>query len=78
MGAFLTELFPTRIRGSGQGFCYNIGKVIAALFPLMIGMLGQNVPLGLGIGVFSAVSYGIVIVAALSLPETRGKQLQAR
>jgi MFS family permease len=27
MGAFLTELFPTRIRGSGQGFCYNIGKV---------------------------------------------------
>ncbi|MDD2135206.1 MFS transporter [Pseudomonas kurunegalensis] len=78
MGAFLTELFPTRIRGSGQGFCYNIGKVIAALFPLLIGMLGQNVPLGLGIGVFSAVSYGIVIVAALSLPETRGKQLKAR
>ena len=29
MGAFLTELFPTRIRGSGQGFFYNIGKVIA-------------------------------------------------
>ncbi|MFB1630675.1 MFS transporter [Pseudomonas sp. AP-1] len=78
MGAFLTELFPTRIRGSGQGFCYNIGKVIAALFPLMIGMLGQKVPLGLGIGVFSAVSYGVVILAALSLPETRGKQLQAR
>ncbi|HGY2299869.1 TPA: MFS transporter [Pseudomonas putida] len=78
MGAFLTELFPTRIRGSGQGFCYNIGKVIAALFPLLIGMLGQNVPLGVGIGVFSAVSYGIVILAALSLPETRGKQLQAR
>lgn len=78
MGAFLTELFPTRIRGSGQGFCYNIGKVIAALFPLLIGVLGQKVPLGLGIGVFSAVSYGVVIVAALSLPETRGKQLQAR
>jgi len=54
------------------------GEVVAALFPLLIGMLGQNVPLGLGIGVFSAVSYGIVIVAALSLPETRGKQLQAR
>ena len=78
MGAFLTELFPTRIRGSGQGFCYNIGKVVAALFPLLIGVLGQKVPLGLGIGVFSAVSYGVVIVAALSLPETRGKQLQAR
>jgi len=78
MGAFLTELFPTRVRGSGQGFCYNIGKVIAALFPLLIGLLGEKIPLGLGIGVFSAVSYGVVIVAALSLPETRGKQLQAR
>ncbi len=78
MGAFLTELFPTRVRGSGQGFCYNIGKVIAALFPLLIGLLGEKIPLGLGIGVFSAVSYGVVIVAALSLPETRGKQLLAR
>ena len=78
MGAFLTELFPTRVRGSGQGFCYNVGKIIAALFPLLIGLLGEKIPLGLGIGVFSAVSYGVVIVAALSLPETRGKQLQAR
>lgn len=78
MGAFLTELFPTRVRGSGQGFCYNVGKIIAALFPLLIGLLGEKIPLGLGIGVFSAVSYGVVIVAALSLPESRGKQLQAR
>ncbi|WP_043352521.1 MFS transporter, partial [Methylobacterium sp. B1] len=23
MGAFLSELFPSRIRGSAQGFCYN-------------------------------------------------------
>nr|WP_314876036.1 MFS transporter [uncultured Pseudomonas sp.] len=78
MGAFLTELFPTRIRGSGQGFCYNIGRAIAAFFPLLIGILGERMSLGLGIGAFAAVSYGVVIVAALSLPETRGKQLQAR
>jgi MFS family permease len=78
MGAFLTELFPTRIRGSGQGFCYNIGRALAAFFPLLIGMLSQKVPLGLGIGGFAAVSYGVVILAALSLPETRGKQLEAR
>lgn len=76
MGAFLTELFPTRIRGSGQGFCYNAGRAIAALFPMLIGMISQHVPLGLGIGGFAAVSYGVVILAALSLPETRGKQLE--
>ncbi|AMB85411.1 MFS transporter [Pseudomonas agarici] len=78
MGAFLTELFPTRIRGSGQGFCYNIGRALAALFPLLIGLLSQTVPLSVGIGGFAAVSYGVVILAALSLPETRGKQLQAQ
>ncbi|HBP0656784.1 TPA: MFS transporter, partial [Pseudomonas aeruginosa] len=76
MGSFLTELFPTRIRGSGQGFCYNAGRAIAALFPMLIGMLGQKLSLGLGIGAFAAVSYGVVILAALSLPETRGKQLE--
>src|SRR3546814_7739940 len=26
VGAFLTELFPTRLRGSGQGFAYNFGR----------------------------------------------------
>src|SRR5690606_22103715 len=76
MGSFLTELFPTRIRGSGQGFCYNIGRAVAALFPMLIGILSQHVPLGLGIGAFAAVSYGVVILAALSLPETCGKQLE--
>ncbi|AZC49123.1 MULTISPECIES: MFS transporter [Pseudomonas] len=78
MGAFLTELFPTRIRGSGQGFCYNSGRALAALFPLLIGLLSQRIPLGAAIGTFAAVSYGIVVLAALSLPETRGKQLEAR
>jgi len=78
MGAFLTELFPTRIRGSGQGFCYNIGRALAAFFPLLIGLLSQKVSLSLGIGAFAAVSYGVVILAALSLPETRGKELEAQ
>ena len=44
MGAFLTELFPTRIRGSGQGFCYNIGRALAAFFPLLIGLLSLAWP----------------------------------
>ncbi|TWC57655.1 hypothetical protein FBY04_105126 [Pseudomonas sp. SJZ080] len=71
-------LFPSRICGSGQGFCYNIGRALAALFALLIGLLSQKVPLSVGIGAFAAVSYGVVILAALSLPETRGKQLDAQ
>jgi MFS family permease len=33
MGAFLTELFPTRVRGSAQGFTYNFGRGVARSFP---------------------------------------------
>src|SRR5476651_1063 len=77
MGAFLTELFPTRMRGSGQGFCYNAGRSIAALFPLFIGALSETLPIGVGIGVFAAGAYAVVILAALSLPETRGRALES-
>jgi MFS family permease len=77
MGAFLTELFPTRMRGSGQGFCYNMGRAIGSLFPFAIGTVGQSLPLGHAIGLFAAGAYGIMVLAALTLPETRGKRLES-
>jgi MFS family permease len=75
LGAFLTELFPTRIRGSGQGFCYNFGRAVGATFPFLIGYVSQSMSLGSAIGIFAASAYGVLILAALSLPETRGRQL---
>ncbi|WP_429497543.1 MFS transporter [Robbsia andropogonis] len=77
MGAFMTELYPTRIRGSGQGFCYNVGRAVGATFPFLIGYVSQKMALGAAIGMFAACAYGIVILAALTLPETRGRALQA-
>jgi hypothetical protein len=75
MGPVLTELFPTSVRGAGQGFCYNFGRSIGAFFPA--GMLSASVPLGTAIGVFAALAYAMVIIAAIMLPETRGKALLA-
>jgi fucose permease len=77
MGPFLTELFPTRMRGSGQGFAYNFGRGIAALNPLFVGMLSAKLPLGQSIGIFAIGAYGLLILAALLLPETRGRVLTA-
>jgi len=77
MGPFLTELFPTRVRGSGQGFAYNFGRGVAAMNPLFVGMLSATLPLGQSIGVFAIGAYGLLIVAALLLPETRGRVLSA-
>jgi MFS family permease len=75
MGAFLTENFPTPIRGSGQGFAYNFGRGVAALNPTFVGLLSAQLTLGQSIGVFAVLAYGILITAALLLPETKGRQL---
>jgi MFS family permease len=33
------ELFPTRIRATGAGFCYNVSRVVAAPGPVILGAL---------------------------------------
>ncbi|MEH2511408.1 MFS family permease [Nitrobacteraceae bacterium AZCC 1564] len=77
MGAFLTELYPTRLRGSGQGFCYNFGRGIGALFPFLVGWLSTTTTLGNAICIFAVLAYGLFFLAAYALPETRGKILHA-
>ncbi len=77
IGPFFTELFPTRMRGSGQGFAYNFGRGVAALNPWLVGVLSATLPLGQSIGIFALIAYGLMVTAALLLPETRGRQLTA-
>ncbi len=39
---YLPELFPTRLRGTGAGFCYNIGRVVAAGGPFLVGSIASQ------------------------------------
>ena len=75
MGPFFTEHFPTRVRGVGQGFAYNLGRATGALFPALVGLLSARIPLGQAIGLFAGIAYATMAVAAFLLPETRGKAL---
>jgi MFS family permease len=75
MGPFYTEHFPTRVRGIGQGFAYNVGRAIGALFPTLVG--STHLPLGEAIGLFAGLAYATMAIAAFLLPETRGKVLTA-
>jgi len=77
VGPFLTEIYPTAVRGSGQGFCYNFGRGIGALFPALVGYLSQLMSLANAMAVFAALAYGLFFLAAVLLPETRGKVLVA-
>src|SRR5206468_12987591 len=55
---FLPELFPTRVRSTGAGICFNTGRVVAAAVVLSAGLL---VPLLGGdyarIGLWSGLVY---------------------
>ena len=73
-GAMLAELYPTRIRASAQGFCYNAGRVAGAAAPYGIGAAAAR--FGLGV-VIAASSLFFAVGAALVwlLPETKGAEL---
>src|SRR4051812_39942784 len=77
VGAFLTELYPTRLRGSGQGFCYNFGRGIGALFPFLVGALSASTSLANAIAIFAVAAYAVFFLTAFALPETRGRILHA-
>jgi MFS family permease len=77
IGSLLNELYPTSIRGSGIGFCFNVGRAIGALFPAFVGSLSAVIPLGQAIGVFAVGAYSLIVIAALLLPETVGRSLHS-
>ncbi|WP_326724435.1 MULTISPECIES: MFS transporter [unclassified Streptomyces] len=73
-GSFLSELYPTAVRGTGQGFTYNTGRAVGAAFPTTVGFLADSWGVG-GALVFGAIGYALAAVALIGLPETRGKEL---
>ena len=38
---YLPELFPTRLRATGSGFCYNSGRIVAAVGPFLVGKISS-------------------------------------
>ena len=75
IGAYFTELFPSSFRASGQGFSYNIGRGIGALFPALVGFMSARMGLGRAIATFATGAYLLVIFTIGLLPETKNKPL---
>jgi hypothetical protein len=73
-GALLAELYPTAIRGTGQGFCYNAGRLVSALSPWLIGQAAEHGGLGTALSI-NALFFGVAAVLVWLLPETRQAEL---
>lgn len=76
---YFPELFPTRLRSTGTSFCYNVGRFVAALGPLVKTQLehafsGTPEPLRYA-GMTMCVVFLVGLFALPFLPETKGKPL---
>jgi len=73
-GAMLAELFPSAIRATAQGACYNIGRAASALAPFAIGAAADRMGYGAALALtsgFYLAGLGLIFL----LPETRGRDL---
>jgi MFS family permease len=72
---YLPELYPTRLRATGAGFCFNSGRVLASTSPFLTGWLVTT------LGTFGRAASTIAVIYLLGLlvllfaPETKGKPL---
>ena len=72
---YLPELFPTRVRATGAGFCFNAGRAVAAFAPFLTGYLVGT------LGSFGRAATAVALIYLIGLvilpfaPETKGQPL---
>jgi MFS family permease len=71
---YFPELFPTRLRGTGVGFCYNTVRYLAAPAPALLGVLSTQIGFRNAAAAMAFV-YVVGMVALIWAPETKGKPL---
>jgi MFS family permease len=72
---YLPELYPTRLRATGAGVCFNIGRVLASAGPFLTGILVT------ALGGFGRAASAVALIYLVGLailpfaPETKGRPL---
>jgi MFS family permease len=68
-GSYIGELFPTRIRTTGAGFCFNVGRGVSAFAPFGLAALASVIGLSGGLLV-CAVFFAAAGLLTFLLPRT--------
>jgi len=81
---YFPELFPTHVRATGASFCYNVGRVISAPGPVLMGWLTGAlvtiVPAGQPVawaGALMGCVYALGLLVIPWLPETKGVEINS-
>ncbi len=73
---YFPELYPTRLRGTGTGFCFNAGRIIAAPVLLSMAWFQTEYELtSIQASTYLSSIYLLAIVILIFAPETRGQDL---
>ena len=71
---YFPELFPTHLRATGAGFCFNVGRALASSMLFFSGLLKSQVDLRLAVSLLSAL-FLLGLIALYFLPETKDRPL---
>jgi MFS family permease len=70
---YLPPLFPTLLRTTGAGFCYNVGRVAAAVGTVVFGLMAQVTDLRRAL-VAASLLFVPAILVGWGLPELRERE----
>ena len=72
--SYLTERFPTEVRGVGPGLTYHVGAAVGSLTPFVVGQLQDTGMTLTGAMRLCIVASGLAVAAMIWIgPETRGR-----
>jgi MFS family permease len=78
---YFPELYPTRLRSTGTGFCYNVARYLAAFSPMLLGALRSVLEQSYGANAFRVAAvlvasfYFVGLIFTYLAPETKDKPL---
>lgn len=73
---YFPELFPTRLRSTGGGFCFNVGRILAAPILFVSGWMQSRLGMGMAnAAALLSLLFAVGILFLLLAPETKGQDL---
>jgi MFS family permease len=75
LGAVVAELYPTAVRATAAGFCYNVGRIASAAAPYSIGRVADTHGFGVAFTI-TGTAFLLAAVMWIWIPETRNAELQ--
>ena len=75
-GAVIAELYPTTVRATAAGVCYNVGRIASAAAPFIVGSMAASRGFGAAFTV-TGIAFLLAAVAWVGIPDTKNRELMA-